>query len=942
MKKRRSQRSEGLLLILSLFTLMLISACSARINVFASTINNVTVNASNFQNYFSWNANHGTWSNAVTTNGTAKTGAYDYNATTGIGTATLTTANINQSGIVALTALQMDMTQPIKLSLKLNMGNLGGADGVSFGFYPGNAGQTGAGGADSGIGGLRGAFGWTVDPWKNTYTIPTTLPATGVTSTTADPSYTLGDGVSASNDNKLYGGDPASLNTGSSAIGGWSYANANPMYDAPNSTMSGNNGIIAPKTSYNRTDSPQQLISDLADGTFRPLTLIYTPGTGSVPANEGTLEVQYGGATTASTTTAISYSSTDPSVSGITAISPTSGVTNFKQSTATKNFTYTLGNTTTSGTYTPGTATVNKKTVTVYRIEKGTSTTTTKAPYDWSIPITTLEDLAGVSTTDSSGKKSYPSSLSFFMTGSTGGAINLQQVQIPQDSFVNFNAVQNTVTTNYIDTNGNPIAPKVTTTGVVGSDTYLTSPLSPVPTGYDYVGLANATNNSAKIVSDAATGLYSQNNLNIYYVYKVKQEKATVTYVDDSIDATGKDPKSIIQQDTITGDFSSQASYTTSSVISSLKAKGYWTDSVYDEFDGFTAANTTNAVFNQDNVVQNFIVHMTKVTYTTSLSLSTEKVNFVDALGNALPWYAGSDGLPLHSTDTTGATLKTTPWVWQVTFLKVSNNQTGQVSYYYSTTYNSQTIPDLVGGVPTGAGWTMQEGLPSPSFQAPYIAGYNWTSSDAPGNVDFDQPIQPYQFHGKDSPENVTYTLVYNGVFSFSNRQEKTITETINYLDQTSKKPLVDAVIQNKVITFETVKDATGSSKVYYYKGVGQPAVDNHPYHTDGSVNTDWALWTSGVASFEAQSHPSSLTYEVIGADGVNATAPYLTEDKTAVTSQAIDENCDDVVVNVYFAYHGANIQMPHAGGPGLFYVIGIALFSLVMSLTLRHLKKKR
>lgn len=923
----------GLSVLFSFFVLSLYPKRS----VFASSINNVTVDASNFQDYFSWNANHSSnWSTAVTTNGTAQTGGYDYNATTGLGTATLTTATGNQSGIVALTALQMDMTQPIRLSLGLNMGKLGGADGVSLGFYPGNAGKTGAGGADSGIGGLRGAFGWTVDPWANSYTIPSNLPATGTTSTSADPAYTLGDGISSSNDNKLYGGDPSTLKTGSTAIGGWTFANPNPMYDAPNSTMSGNNGIIAPKTAYNRTDSPQQTISELADGTFRPLTLTYTPGTGSTPANEGTLEVSYGGGTSTSKSTAVVYSSTNPSVSGITAITASgfSAGTN-----KTVNFTYTSpsGNSTTTGSYTQGTATVNRvKNTTVYRIEIGAVTTITQTPYDWSIPITTLEDLAGVSTTDSSGNKTYPTSLSFFMTGSTGGAVNLQQVQIPKDSFVNFEAVRNTVTTNYIDANGNPIAPKVTTSGVVGSDTYITNPLSTVPTGYSYVGLATAKNNSAKIVSDPATGLYQTNNLNVYYVYKIKPETATVTYVDDSIDPTGQNPASVLQQDTITGDFGSQATYSTASVISSLKTQGYWTDNVYDSFDGFTVANAATTVFNQDGAVQNFIVHMTKVTYTTSLTKSTERVNFVDASGNPLPWYVGVDGLPVHSSDTSSATLKTTPWTWQVAFLKVANNQTGQVTYFYSTTYDSSSVPDLTDGVPSGAGWTQQEGLPSPSFQAPYIAGYQWTSSDAPGNIDFDQPIQPYQFHGKDSPENITYTIVYNGDFSFSNRQEKTVTETINYLDSTSKKALVGAIKQTRTITFETVKDAAGNSTVYYFKGDGEPTADSHPFNSDGSSNSDWAVWTSGVLSFGQKSHPSSLAYDVVGADGTNGTQPYLTADKTAVTAQAIDENADDVEINVYLAYEGSNLQMPHAGGAGSGLVLSIVGISLLIFLTLR------
>ncbi|RZI48583.1 mucin-binding protein [Lactococcus kimchii] len=935
----------GLSVLFSFFVLSLYPKRS----VFASSINNVTVDASNFQDYFSWNANHSSnWSTAVTTNGTAQTGGYDYNATTGLGTATLTTATGNQSGIVALTALQMDMTQPIRLSLGLNMGKLGGADGVSLGFYPGNAGKTGAGGADSGIGGLRGAFGWTVDPWANSYTIPSNLPATGTTSTSADPAYTLGDGISSSNDNKLYGGDPSTLKTGSTAIGGWTFANPNPMYDAPNSTMSGNNGIIAPKTAYNRTDSPQQTISELADGTFRPLTLTYTPGTGSTPANEGTLEVSYGGGTSTSKSTAVVYSSTNPSVSGVTAITASgfSAGTN-----KTVNFTYTSpsGNSTTTGSYTQGTATVNRvKNTTVYRIEIGTVTTITQTPYDWSIPITTLEDLAGVSTTDSSGNKTYPTSLSFFMTGSTGGAVNLQQVQIPKDSFVNFEAVRNTVTTNYIDANGNPIAPKVTTSGVVGSDTYITNPLSTVPTGYSYVGLATAKNNSAKIVSDPATGLYQTNNLNVYYVYKIKPETATVTYVDDSIDPTGQNPASVLQQDTITGDFGSQATYSTASVIANLESKGYYTIS-----DGFTAANTASAVFSQDGVGQNFIVHMTKTTYTaTSLTKSTETINFVDGSGNPLPWYAGVDGLPVHDAALANAangTLRTEPWTWHVAVLTVVkvDNQVPQPFYYFSQTYNSTTMPEFdANGVPEG-NWERRDTMPSSNslFYAPYIAGYKWTKTkldtpdlaDAPiVNTDFDQPIQPFQLQAVNSPENLEYTMVYNGDFSFSNRQEKTVTETINYLDSTSKKALAGAIKQTRTITFETVKDAAGNSTVYYFKGDSEPTADSHPFNSDGSSNSDWAVWTSGVLSFGQKSHPSSLAYDVVGADGTNGTQPYLTADKTAVTAQAIDENVDDVEINVYLAYEGANLQMPHAGGAGSGLVLSIVGISLLIFLTLR------
>ncbi|AYF99930.1 lectin-like domain-containing protein [Lactococcus allomyrinae] len=784
----------------------------------------VTVQPKDFENYF-------------TQTGSAK---YSYTTGAGYGTLTLTPNSTNQVGMAAMN-VKFDMSQDWKITGNLNIGNKGGADGVSFGWYPGDTGVVGIKGADLGIGGLRGAFGWTADTYKNSYTIPTILPSTA---TGADPVYTL-------TNSGIVGGDPSSTNS-TWAVGGWSYANPNPMYDVKNSYPSGGGApAIAPKTAYNKSDNPQKDISSLADGKFHAYSLTYT-------ASTGTITVVFGSLT-------------------------------------------------------------------------------------WQMPISSLESLAG----DESS-----SALSFFISGSTGGVTNLQQFQFTSATFTE---ALGTVTANYVDASGNTLASSVSTQGIVGKDGYTTSPKT--ITGYSLKNV-EVSDSTATNSANTITGLYTANDITVNYVYAPNPETATITYIDTDTN------QQVGAVDTTTGVFNGSSNYTVKI------PSGYILSPHQNPNDEFTPANASKKVFNQDGVTQNFNVYLIKQhsIVTDNFFESDATIHYVDMTKNPLPWmsstpYSNQSNPTGNPTQSNGNLVGAgNDYIYRVWMVGVTTYQPGDatpnVIWYSSTSFvptldangNPKTpaVSDVLdsNGNPIN-GWTQQSSYNPGLVYYPIVPGYTWQKTTqlingneiAAGDNEFNGGINgtinitaPQQ-NGAPNPQHSVYYVYYNSNYSFSNRTTKEVNETINYLDVNSRMPIATKYTTSQSLTVETVTDSSGKQTVYYYKGNGTPESDNHPFAKDGTANPDWADMTSFNSSFGTQVNPEITNYTVVGADGnLAASSPYLSDDKTQVTPQVVNDKFDDIVVNVYYAYDGQDIHLPFTGGIGWSQILVIALFSAIVA----------
>mgnify|MGYP004700967595 FL=1 len=123
------------------------------IKVFAASSRTVTVEPTNFLNYFQ-------------RNGSAAN--FTYNTSTY--TQTLTPNQGSQAGNVTLKN-KIDMSQDFSFSGLLNLGDKsksqGGADGIGILFHPGDTDVVGSTGGAAGIGGVPGAFGFKLDTYYN-------------------------------------------------------------------------------------------------------------------------------------------------------------------------------------------------------------------------------------------------------------------------------------------------------------------------------------------------------------------------------------------------------------------------------------------------------------------------------------------------------------------------------------------------------------------------------------------------------------------------------------------------------------------------------------------------------------------------------------------------------------------------------------------------------
>ncbi|MFC4652351.1 MucBP domain-containing protein [Lactococcus nasutitermitis] len=507
----------------------------------------------------------------------------------------------------------------------------------------------------------------------------------------------------------------------------------------------------------------------------------------------------------------------------------------------------------------------------------------------WSIPITTLEQMAGVS--------SASTVLSFFISASTGGYFNNQQFALTSMSFV---PAQGTLNVNYVDTDGNTIAPSTTQSGNAGSN-YSTNPLNPIPTGYvlDHV---TSTDSSASINADeTTTGNFLVNGTTVTYVYK-KIIPATVTYIDD---VTGK----TLSVDDFTN--ISNSNYSTSNSISAYEGQGYQVVS-----DG--TVGVSNLFADTTGANNNYVVHLTHTYSTVNLHTTKETIHYL--------------------ADSDKTTVLAPNYNASISFVSVKDNvtQTTIGSYYIpsNVTDSNDIALDNTGKVTT-EGWLPVQAGETATFDAvtnPEVEHMKVVSTDDPNQATppdltrvMAQTIQ--RSNQADLSINVYYAPLTHIV-----EQSKTITRNITYVDANDHNIVLGTAETQKVtFTAHAVEDDKGT--VLGYDTDGDGAVDV-PANEDGTVpGAAWGADTNSQGNFSAVFSPdySAKGYGAPSQESV----PELAADKTLADGT-------DIEVVVSYPYNGQNIKLPFTGGSGLIGLVAGVSVALGLSIgTYRRQRKK-
>ncbi|GAA5430398.1 lectin-like domain-containing protein [Lactococcus lactis] len=142
--------------------------------------------------------------------------------------------------------------------------------------------------------------------------------------------------------------------------------------------------------------------------------------------------------------------------------------------------------------------------------------------------------------------------MSFSIAASTGAQMNLQQLRNVNFTYT---VAQGTVIANYVDEQGNTIAPSETTSGDINTP-YTTSQKT-IP-GYTFKASNGAT----------TSGNYAVNDQTVNYVYTRNQGTIDITYIDQTTGQT-------LSKKDLSGGTGDDSGYTTTDTIKSYTDKGY-------------------------------------------------------------------------------------------------------------------------------------------------------------------------------------------------------------------------------------------------------------------------------------------------------------------------------------------------------------------------------
>lgn len=537
-------------------------------------------------------------------------------------------------------------------------------------------------------------------------------------------------------------------------------------------------------------------------------------------------------------------------------------------------------------TYTPD-ATGNDGTV-VVTFGEGTSVRT------WSSLYSTLSNLAG---------NNALGALSFFMTGSTGGYSNLQQFRFQSMTYTPAPS-KASLTVNYIDINGTPLATPYNSGFQTIGTTYSSNPIAnPANMHYSSVNSSDPAT-SFNATTHVGTGAYLAGGTVINYTYA--PNKVNIQYIDDSTNA--------ILPDTSTLDYYKNPTYTTTSIINSYVSQGY----------KLVSDNTpTTNLFATDGAT--YYVHLAR-NFGTSLKTVTESINYVD-----------------NSTKANMTSITPNPYTVSKTFLTINDPVNNTNTYYYQNG-NITTAPTLnANGTPSTAGWT----------KVTQSGGY-WIDSSS-NQISFSQVSDPtskgYIIVGTDDPNKTTSsqtqyvttqlipTSLTNSTIHVYYAPTKvvsttyTINRNINYLDGNDHSIVVAKQAQQKATytTYQVIDTVTGGLLGYDTNGDGivdSPTVVWLPSSTNSTTNS-----TTNSPDLASKGYGQPSQAAVVAFPDV----PTLT-DSTKITGQPITSSLTDV--NVYYNMSGNLIKLPSTGGSGFIWIIVIAIVALLISVGIRIRKK--
>lgn len=513
----------------------------------------------------------------------------------------------------------------------------------------------------------------------------------------------------------------------------------------------------------------------------------------------------------------------------------------------------------------------------------------------WSVPYDNLLSASGNQPTDA---------ISFFITGSTGAQYNLQQLKFNSMSFTPAPA-KNSVTVNYIDTKGRPVAePKyLTASWLFLPPRWNSDPLSQDPANMHYNSVSSSDPNTRfDPITHKGSGRYSSSGIVINYVYA--PNKATINYVDDYDGTT-------VSQDNI--DYFSNPSYTTASKLSDYKAKGY---SVVN--DNVPVSN----LFAQDGMT--YTVHL-QHTYATTLTTIKETIRYVD-----------------NSTKGLVSQISPNPYVATKTFLTTTDNVTGKQVYYYQNGATTTTPSLTATGEVTDTAWVKvnqvngawvdvsANQIKFAQVKNPIAKNYMIVDTTDPNKTSATQKEsvteQAISTALKDSAIDVYYNPMRVVPTTY------TMTQNINYLDGNDHKIVVaqQAHQTAKFTAYQVIDGVTN-------------AILGYDTNNDGIADATQVVWiadTQNGTTNPTISSPSLVSkgYGQASQQSISSfsNVPTLT-DNSKITGQAITNSLPDV--NVYYNLSASNIKLPKTGGSGLVYVIVIAITSATVATVLYRKK---
>ena len=280
-------------------------------------------------------------------------------------------------------------------------------------------------------------------------------------------------------------------------------------------------------------------------------------------------------------------------------------------------------------------------------------------------------------------------------------------------------------------------------------------------------------------------------------VYTPNQEKATITYIDDT---TGK----TLKTDTTTGNFNSDSNYDPQTVINQYEKQGY--QLVSDNWP------TNGAVFNKDGVVQNYQVHLKETTQD------------FDPSNNP-------DDLDLKHT------------VTQTIHYVFSNGKQAAPDATASITFNRTAIRDEVTGKITYSAWQATGNTDDfPAVKSPVITGYtpSAVSSTAITNVTGDSA---------NNVQTITYT---------PNKETATVKYVDQTTGKTLQTVTVSGVY-NGTIAYDANSVIQGYEKQgYVLVNNGVPA-NGITFNKDGVTPTYTVTLKHGTTTYTSTNNPENL-----------------------------------------------------------------------------------